>query len=386
MNNSDKFRPGGQSDDTPPTPNNQPPGGYQPPDGYQPMHSQPPAGGPQGYGGTPEGDQWGGMNVPDAWVAGEPQGFGGSKPPIIPFTPVDMGQLFSGTFAAIRANPKVMFTISLVTMGFVGLLAGLVAAFSGPEVVSSFSSTDSGFEFEEVITGADTVGGTVATTVLDLVVPAASLLVMGALVLVVTNAVIGRNLDLSATVDLLKGRIWKLIGAAILVWLVMFGVGLGLFLVAILFATAFFGEPSGGVLLLGVVFLLAVVGVIVWLGVRLYYATMVAVVEEASPRTALRRSWELTRGAFWRTFGRLLVVQVLVGLISGVLGAVVGFIVGIGNPQGSLLAFLTVFATALVSGLVAPISASYSALMYVDERMRTENLGPVLENAWLASR
>ena len=131
-------------------------------------------------------------------------------------------------------------------------------------------------------------------------------------------------------------------------------------------------------------YVLAVPAVILWLSVRLYFPTMVAVVEETSPIVALKRSWQLTSGSFWRIFGRLLLLFAAMGTATGILSGVVGLIGG--SIPGAFGASLTVFLVSLISGLMMPFSASYDSLMYVDARMRAEDLGPVLESAWKANR
>lgn len=315
-----------------------------------------------------------------SWAVGEPHEVVSSTPPIIPFSPLDLGQLINGTFAAIRSNPNVMFTISVVTMAVLGVIAGAFAALAGPEIFTSFGISGGNVEVETVATGLSP-GMEIAQNLLTLLVAASSLLVSGALVLVVTNAVVGRNLDLNATLDLLKARAWKLIGTAVLVWLIMFGTGLGLVLMAVMFSVGF-ATIAESLLLLGALYAFGVVFFVSWLSVRLYFATMVAVVEDVGAKEAIRRSWKMTDGAFWRTFGRLAVVTVLVGIFSGLMIGGIGFLLNAMGLSPGVYAFLTVFTTFLVSGVLSPVTAAFSSLMYVDQRMRSEDIGPALKEAW----
>lgn len=72
-----------------------------------------------------------------------------------------------------------------------------------------------------------------------------------------------------------------------------------------------------GITFLGVfvgAFLLVVPGI--YIGVRLSVAPAAAVVEDRGVREALRRSWELTRGRFWRCFAALVLAAVAGALVA----------------------------------------------------------------------
>lgn len=329
--------------------------------------------------------------MPPGYTAAPPQGGwtpAGPVAPVIPLRPLSLGDLFSGTFAAIRSNPKVMFTISLGVMAVVGVLTAIIDAVvmigvpswtdllqSGPDALESMIY-DSGFAY--------LLPTSLVQTVMSLVQAAASLLVAGMLVLAVTNAVVDGNRDLQGTWEQLKPRFWSLVGTALLVYLIMLGVGVAtVLLVALLIGLAF----ASSAVVVGVFAILllvpATIALLIWLAVRLYFATMISVVEGASPVTALGRSWKLTGGAFWRCFGRfallVLVMGVIMGILSGIVSAIIVLITGFAPVWiGSAISALVL---ALLSGLALPVSGSYTALMYVDERMRSEGLAPRLQAA-----
>lgn len=321
--------------------------------------------------------RWDEPQAPPKWAAGEPLAVRSDKPPIIPFSPIDVGQLVDGTVKAVLTNAKVMFTISLVTMAVLGLIAAAFSLATGGSVETSLDGTGATFKVE------DASGWAAALEFLvDLIPPLASVLVAGALVLTVTNAVIGRKLTLSETLNLLKSRAWKLLGTAVLTGIVVFGAAAILLLGYSVVERVL---PDNFLLtILMLLYILAVPAVILWLSVRLYFPTMVAVVEETSPVLALKRSWQLTSGSFWRIFGRLLLLFAAMGTATGILSGVVGLIGG--SIPGAFGASLTVFLVSLISELMMPFSASYDSLMYVDARMRAEDLGPVLESDWKANR
>ncbi|PFG16697.1 glycerophosphoryl diester phosphodiesterase family protein [Propionicimonas paludicola] len=52
-----------------------------------------------------------------------------------------------------------------------------------------------------------------------------------------------------------------------------------------------------------------------WLKVKLLYTVQAVAIEQASGFAAMRRSWTLTRGAFWRTLGYYLVGSLAIGMV-----------------------------------------------------------------------
>ena len=145
---------------------------------------------------VPNQGQWGGPAQP--------------KPPVIPFHPLNLGNLFDGTFAAIRSNPRVMFAISLGVMGIVGMLSGIVSALvpeTSIDQVTFGSDTEFGVGVSEFYPAVSDLG---LQGIVGLISAGASLLVTGMLVLSVTNAVVGINLDLKSTWEALKPHFWRL--------------------------------------------------------------------------------------------------------------------------------------------------------------------------------
>ncbi len=100
----------------------------------------------------------------------------------------------------------------------------------------------------------------------------------------------------------------------------------------------------------------------------------------------LARSRALVRGAWWRSFGVLL----LVGVVAGAVGALVGILAGVigaatltsaitASPGGvpSVSAFGSYFVVLgvgswIVGSVALPFGAGVTGLIYVDRRMRTE--------------
>ena len=130
--------------------------------------------------------------------------------------------------------------------------------------------------------------------------------------------------------------------------------------------------------------------VIVWIGVRIAVAPSVIVLERTGVFAAIARSWRLTRGSFWRTFGLLalprLIVQTVTSVISlpfQLLGSLLTTLLlpnGASDDVTSLLQTSVVaglpgnVVTAIVAGLGMIAVVASSALLYLDLRMRSDGL------------
>ena len=141
------------------------------------------------------------------------------------------------------------------------------------------------------------------------------------------------------------------------------------------------GAGIGGALSILFLMIVALIVVACFLAVKFAFTSSAVVLEGLGPVDALKRSWSLSKGSFWRILGRIWLIGIVTGLISGVLGAVVGAILGVGanaaDSVGLLVAF-SAFLSALLSAVVIPVQSSFYTLMYLDERMRKENLAPMI--------
>jgi hypothetical protein len=99
----------------------------------------------------------------------------------------------------------------------------------------------------------------------------------------------------------------------------------------------------------------------IWLLVLWYFAAQAAVVEEAGPTAAVRRSAELVRGSWWRVFGLILATSLLFGVGSAIVTSIVG-------QAGSTA--LYVASLIVVEALAASLTGIFAALLYYDLRLR----------------
>lgn len=117
-------------------------------------------------------------------------------------------------------------------------------------------------------------------------------------------------------------------------------------------------------------FLLFIPGVCatIFFGVRLVLAPFITAVEAIGPTRALRRSWQLTQGSWWRMFFVLLVVLLTVGIASGLVTGFAGVL-----PAASMLVV-----NPLIIWLTTPLLELTCIVLYCDLRLRREGYAAVM--------
>jgi hypothetical protein len=97
------------------------------------------------------------------------------------------------------------------------------------------------------------------------------------------------------------------------------------------------------------------------------------VAERAGAFAAMRRSWELTQGHWWRTFGTLLVVVLISFVLSVAILVAFGAAVATSDSISELaFAVLLTAVTIIVLAILYPLTASIVTVLYYDLRVRGE--------------
>ncbi|HYV02763.1 MAG TPA: glycerophosphoryl diester phosphodiesterase membrane domain-containing protein, partial [Actinomycetota bacterium] len=120
--------------------------------------------------------------------------------------------------------------------------------------------------------------------------------------------------------------------------------------------------------------LLIIPGVIA--AIRFTFGTTVVVIEGARGTKALRRSWRLAKGSFWRILGTLLLAAILAAVVTGIVTIPTTLIAnGTGSPftveDASGWPIRAVGST-IASVIVTPFTALVRVLLYFDMRIRKE--------------
>jgi hypothetical protein len=374
----DQPPPPGWVPPTPPPPGSPPPR----PPGPTPGWGTPPAGTPA----TETG--WGQLNpgAPPGRPGGYPPGYpapypiqpalAAHKPGAIPLRPLVLGDIFDGAFRIIRYNPKATVGAAVLVSAVAMVLPVVTALISGSTGSLRIDPHSPGLTDGQVAGLVATFGSLVLGIQLQSV---GLLFVSGMIAHVTSAAAVGRKLTIGEAWAATHGKRWRLFGMALLLGLAVlaaFALVAGVLLIGI-FA---FDSPVAATVVVGVVLgLMLVVGYILfWVRVRAL-AVPTLMLEPIGVFGSLGRAVRLTRQQFWRLFGILLLVALVVGFAGSIVRmpfSVAGnmfLAASSGTGHGvTLYVLLTAVGTVLSSAVLQPFQAAVNALLYVDQRIRKE--------------
>lgn len=314
---------------------------------------------------------------------------------VIPLHPMTFGTVLGRAFAALRHNPKVLFgfaivvefILTVVTFGVMLVVVWFIA-------VRIESVPPSSPDYWPILIGSTALGG-LATVVMGLASVAFTSVVQGLVAADVSYAAVSRKASLRLLWARVKPAFWRLFsysllqGVAAILWAALvFGI-VGGILVGL-------GPDNGGAIALAVILgLLLVLGSIplyVWLTTKLLVVPAVLVLERATLRTALVRSWRLIRGRFWFAFGVMFLIGAIMGLavqvvalpaslVSGIVGGVLTPTGSADTPTAVIMTITAILPQVLILAVQAislVVTGTGSTLIYIDGRMRYEGLDQAL--------
>lgn len=129
------------------------------------------------------------------------------------------------------------------------------------------------------------------------------------------------------------------------------------------------------IVLVVVGFALLIVPGIIILTLMIYWsvATQTVVLEGHKPLSALKRSFNLVRGNWWRTFAAwALIILVTIGL-SLIIGLPLGALTGVIGLEGLMGKTIETLVNIIAGAIIAPIPGIAAALIYLDLRARSED-------------
>ena len=378
-----------------------PPPGYSQPGPTNPQFSQPPPGygqpgaqyygqpGPAGHSTFPPPPP--GYGLPRY---GQP-GYGGwnvaPAPGGVPLRPLALGDIFNGAITLARRNPAATFGLTAIVMTIYGVAAALLQRLYTTGFANFRETFQPGQQptQQQVDNLVSSLVGEALPAVLALAVLA---LIAHAVLTGLLSAVIGRGI-LGHKVAMAQawraGRVGAVVGATVLLFLI--GIAIPVPVVAIVVVAALL-HAAPVAIIVGVVGGLGTVVFEVLVVTRLSLTLPAVVLERVSPRMAIRRSWQLSQGSFWRLFGILWLTAIVVG-IAGYVVTIPFFVFEVavlGASGGLLTASASTSVAVLVASAVGsvisatvtrPFSAGVSVLLYADLRMRREGLDLMLRDA-----
>ncbi|RBM21481.1 hypothetical protein [Streptomyces sp. PT12] len=382
------------SQPTQPSPSSQP--SQQPTQPSQPGHPAPPAppaqpqDAPQGWGAAPPPPAPPHQTPPSYPQQHQPGGWGGwhphtfaAKPGVIPLRPLGIGEILDGAVSTARAHWRTVLAIALA-IAVITQLVGTVAMrlwLSDSSGIAALEDNPNPTD-EEL---RDALGELTAfASVTGIITLLGSVLATAMLTIVVSRAVLGRDVTIGEAWQDSRSRLLRLLGVVLVVPLIC---TLAIAVPTLVMAVT----GSAALVVLGVI---GGIVLAVWLWVRLSLAAPALMLERQGVFAALRRSAKLVSGSWWRVFGVQLLVIVLLTLVGGVLEFPASAIASIvdGGDAGGMFdsgfsdmswTYLTItgIGAVLASTITLPISAGVTALLYIDQRIRREALDIELARA-----
>lgn len=305
-------------------------------------------------------------------------------PGVIPLRPLTAGEVLGGAFTTLRRHALHLLAIEAIVLGsalLVGAACYGIAHRTG--LLNDLADVDEGVGALVALIG---LGAVLAVGLL-----LATALVSAACAVLLQEGVLGGKLGFSVlwrrTLDRLPA-----VTCAVLVPGLLTLIPSGLFGVASLVSLLSLLSGDGKVPpAVPLAFLLAFITAApaIWLAVRFSLAPAVAVFERQGAAMALRRSWRLVRGTWWRTFGLLALALLIATVIGSVLRIGLNVIetIPVGSGSGSDPSFIEMMLVVGVLGqsihhlLITALLQLVAGVLYVDRRIRTEELAPALAEA-----
>ncbi|MFE4542170.1 hypothetical protein [Arthrobacter sp. NPDC056727] len=297
----------------------------------------------------------------------------------MPLRPLMFGELMDGAFQTVRRNPKAMLGAGLVAQALGAVIAGILPLVM-PASDASAGALPGNFSSSQVTSILGVAGGFLLVGLVSLFI---GMVMQGAMVVPVARSILNRRTGFRQMWLLARGRAWTLVRLAGL------GVAAALLAMALIgLATAGLANSMGtGALVIVLPLFLAFIAAMIWVSVKLTVAPAVIIVEDVGAWDGIRRSWAVTRGSWWRVFGIVLVVSLLVGVIGQIVlipvTLLAGLLTAVAGPQdlagqAAALQAVVVVVTAVVSAAVGAVAFAFQtsvmALLYMDLRMRNDGL------------
>lgn len=313
------------------------------------------------------------------------------KPGLIPLHPLTFGALLGKPFAALRHNPKVLFGFAIVIQLLIAVITLVVV---GGVAIATFtrieSLSPSNPDFYPIMWGTIAIN-TIVVLAMSLLSVAFTAVMQGVVAADIGYAALGEKPKLGRLWRLMRPAFWRLVGWSLLQGLaaiVLILVVGGIIALGVMASVGGSAEGVGITVVIGILVVLAAIPLWIWLSTKLLLVPSILVLERARLRTALVRSWRLTRRRFWNTFGVMFLISIImstaVGIVSMPLSLLGSLFVPVIAPTGPnevsevVLLFIAGVAPQLLvyvlQAVAIVVQCAAAAFIYLDCRMRYEGL------------
>jgi hypothetical protein len=291
--------------------------------------------------------------------------------------PKRFGEVLDQTFRLSKNHFSSIFMIMLILIGPMILLQAFIMLLSGTELLSNKASGSSFFEqyYNTIMEAAYepiSIGESLGTIFISIASMVLYPMAQAAVIVVIDSVRKQEEVAVGPSIKRAFSRFWPIFASSLLMAVIIFGMFLvGIFIISIFSAIGIAINLMIGIAI-GVVLFLGIAGVVAYFLTRWGLYLPAVVFERCAP--GLGRSWNLTRGNFWRTFGLLVVLGLITVIISTVfelllftfLGTSVIYTVGLG----------------LVNLITMMFFAVGYAIIYFDLKLRNDgdDLVEMMEN------
>ncbi|GAA3582423.1 hypothetical protein GCM10022198_02070 [Klugiella xanthotipulae] len=312
------------------------------------------------------------------------------QPGLIPLRPLGFGTLIGVPFQVFRRNPRPTLGAALLLQTGIALLSSTIMGLLLWYFVNRYMSAMSSDQ-EAILAGGIATGIAVVLLQAAIQLVTASLM-QGIISAEVAQATIGRKRTFRQLWQLVAPRFGTLLLWSLLTSVAtLLSVGVALSPTILLIVAAVDGNAGFGwgvvAVLLTIALLLGAGVVYAWVSTKLAIVPATIVLEKASLGVAITRSWRLTSGAFWRTFGVIVLFSVIITTAASIITVPLGLVYqlfsafSMADPSGTqaMTALIIYYIASLVLNLIlsaittVATSACYS-LIYIDRRIRAKGL------------
>jgi hypothetical protein len=304
---------------------------------------------------------------------------------LIDIRPMDLGDILDGTIRVYRRRPWVFVTILAIVVGIPMMITQTSTEYVQSLFQELLKSGDPAIwaEISNLVTSREYLTATGFMLFGGIILFFLAPIAQAAMVYAVSETILGRMVGLKQSINAIMPRAWKIIQAYILYFLIALGV------LAVVAAAAYAigaGQmeeiPGPGVFvgLLGLLLLLSLA--MVFLTIKFIFIPHAIVLDNTGVIDGLKRSFTISNGYWWRTFGIYMIISVIIGIINGLLGQAVklmgwGLSMLPGVDSMIIVASNGVVMT-IISIILNPISFIATTLLYYDLRIRKEGFDLIL--------
>ncbi|EWM17998.1 hypothetical protein [Kutzneria sp. 744] len=324
------------------------------------------------------------IQYPQQYLPPPPQA---PQPGVIPLRPLDVGAMIGGSFKAMFRNWR-----PAILVPFVCYL--VVAAAVVVPLVNMFASFPRITRDGPAFTPSDVANFVGSWLVLMLLVVllglAATVITQSVVTVVVARAVLGRTTSIGQALRAAGPRMVPLLGLSVLIGLIAGACAVVPFTVILILAIA---TNTPQLLLLAFLFFLGGLVAAAYFWISWVLAVPALILEPAPVLTAMRRSRWLVSGGWWRVFGILALVTIMVSVASNIAQLPVSAVqfsqfpslmpTRIGQQPDPSAMFSVMFSptvmilysllTAVVYAITQPFTIGVTTLLYHDLRIRKES-------------